>query len=69
MATIKQTELCKPNMELVKEKPTEKMIRKENLTDLLRKPRDIAGPVSGFGAKLPRHDQKHDQRYHIIKNV
>ncbi len=53
----------KPDMELVKDKPTEKMIRKENLTDLLRKPRDLAGPQSGFGSKLPRHEAKHDQRY------
>lgn len=55
--------MAKPNLELVKSKPTEKMIRKENLTDLLRKPRDIAGPESGFGSKLPRHEPQHDKRY------
>lgn len=39
-----------------------KLIRKENLTDLLRKPRNISGPLVGFGAKLPRHDRNHDAR-------
>ena len=39
------------------------MIRKENLTDLLRKPRDIGGPESGFGSKLPRHEPIHDARH------
>lgn len=63
MATIKETEQGKPNLELVKEKPIEKMIRKENLSDLLRKPRDLNGPESGFGSKLPRHEPLHDKRY------
>ncbi len=62
LGTIKQTELPAPDMELVQDKPIEKMIRKENLSDLLRKPRPIAGPESGFGSKLPRHSPKHDQR-------
>lgn len=44
------------------------MIRKENLTDLLRKPRKIEGPESGFGSKLPRHDAKYDQRFFDTAN-
>lgn len=63
MATINRTELGPPNHELIKERPTEKLIRKENLTDLLRKPRDISGTLSGFGSKLPRHEPTHDKRF------
>jgi len=57
-----------PNHDLVKEFQTAKLIRKENLTDLLRKPRDISGPIVGFGSKLPRHDRNHDARYFETTN-
>jgi len=48
---------------LAKEKPTEKLIRKENLSDLLHKPRDISGPLFGFSARLPAHGADHNKRY------
>lgn len=44
------------------------MIRKENLSDLLRKPRELSGPQVGFGSKLPRHGLRHDQRFFETTN-
>lgn len=63
MNTINRTELGIPDLELVKERTTEGMIRKENLSDLLHKPRDVAGLSAGFSARLPVHDASHDKRH------
>ena len=51
-----------PNHDLIKEKPSRQLIQKENLSDLLRKPRNIRGPKTGFGSILPRHNKTFDQR-------
>lgn len=62
MDTTNKSEITVPNHDLVKESHTAQLIRKENLSDLLRKPRNISGPLTGFGSKLPRHDRNHDAR-------
>lgn len=63
MNTINRTELGVPDLQLVKERPAEKLIRKENLSELLRNPRDVSGSSAAFSARLSSHDPGHEKRY------
>lgn len=61
--TIKQMEHPIPNLHLIRADSIPNQVCKDNLTDLLRKPREIQGPKSGFGSKLPTHHPDHDKRF------
>lgn len=60
MTTINRTELGSPNLDLIKHDKAEKLLRKENLSNLLHNARDIS---SSFTSGLPSHDASHERRH------
>ena len=52
-----------PNLNLIRTEVLPTQIIKDNLTNLLRNPREINCPRNGFGAKLPSHPTYYDQRF------
>ena len=62
LKTTANEELINPAQLASKERPINKLLIKDNLAELLCKPRDVGGPESGFGAQVNRHGNDHDKR-------
>lgn len=50
-----------PDVHRIKERPLLNMINKENLAELTQVERPVAGPTTGFGTVVNKHQEGHDR--------
>jgi len=64
MNTINRTEIRIPtSIADIKHRENSKLILKENIAELSLVKRDVAGPQTGFGSKIAKHEDNYRQTY------